>query len=150
MDNSDYQIYSRKRHDLSKRITDTAKAHGEEDNPNRESLHINPHEVRDLQDSLDAAISILTEGQLIQLTELLVEKEILPKEEDLSALNPVGYFHVLLRDLMYTHFSNAAVRQHSNTGRTDDWKYEVANGDTKLGYDEWLQHQKEMQSDENI
>ena len=34
--------------------------------------------------------------------------------------------------------------------RTDDWKYEVANGDTKLGYDEWLQHQKEMQSDENI
>ena len=32
--------------------------------------------------------------------------------------------------------------------RTDDWKYEVANGDTKLGYNEWLQHQKEMQSDE--
>jgi len=115
MDNSDYQIYSRKRHDLSKLITDTAKAHGEEDNPNRESLRINPHEVRDLQDSLDAAISILTEGQLIQLTELLVEKEILPKEED----------------------------------RTDDWKYEVANGATHLGYDEWLQHQKEMQSDES-
>ena len=95
----DYQAYSRKRHDLSKLITDTAKAHGEDSDPG--------HEVGDLQDSLDAAISILTEGQLTQLTEMLVEKEILPKEED----------------------------------RTDDWKYEVANGDTKLGYEEWLQHQ---------
>jgi hypothetical protein len=25
----------------------------------------------------------------------------------------------------------------------DDWKYEVANGDTLLGYEEWRQHQKE-------
>jgi hypothetical protein len=97
----------RKRHDLSKLITDTAKVHG----GNSETFN---QEVEDLQDSLDAAISILTEEQLTTLTEMLVEKEILPKEED----------------------------------RTDDWKYEVTNGDTKLGYDEWLQHQKEMQSDE--
>jgi len=111
-----YQLYSRKRHDLSKLITDTAKAHGEENNPNQNSLRINPREVQDLQDSLDAAISILTDEQLTKLTEMLVEKEILPKEKDL----------------------------------TDDWKYEVANGDTKLGYEEWLEHQKEMQSNENI
>ena len=25
-----------------------------------------------------------------------------------------------------------------------DWRYEVANGDTNLGYWEWLQHQLEM------
>jgi hypothetical protein len=24
-----------------------------------------------------------------------------------------------------------------------DWQYEVANGDTKLGYDEWLEHRIE-------
>ena len=24
-----------------------------------------------------------------------------------------------------------------------DWQYEVANGDTKLGYAEWLEHQIE-------
>jgi len=24
-----------------------------------------------------------------------------------------------------------------------DWKYEVSNGDTKLGYAEWLEHQLE-------
>jgi hypothetical protein len=29
----------------------------------------------------------------------------------------------------------------------DDWKYEVANGDTKLGFAEWVDHQREMWSD---
>ena len=24
-----------------------------------------------------------------------------------------------------------------------DWVYEVANGDTRLGYEEWVQHQKD-------
>lgn len=27
-----------------------------------------------------------------------------------------------------------------------DWKYEVANGDTSLGFAEWKQHQEEMQA----
>lgn len=26
----------------------------------------------------------------------------------------------------------------------EDWKYEVANGDTKLGLIEWIRHQREM------
>ena len=25
----------------------------------------------------------------------------------------------------------------------EDWQYEVANGDTRLGYREWVEHQKE-------
>lgn len=25
----------------------------------------------------------------------------------------------------------------------DDWVYEVRNGDTRLGYDEWVKHQQE-------
>lgn len=28
----------------------------------------------------------------------------------------------------------------------DDWQYEVANGDTLLGFDEWMQHQEEASS----
>lgn len=28
-----------------------------------------------------------------------------------------------------------------------DWKYEVANGDTLLGYAEWVEHQKEADGD---
>jgi hypothetical protein len=104
-----YQLYSRKRHNLSKLITDTAKANGEKD-----ATFQDPpcSEIRDLQNSIDAAISILTDNQLTELTEMLIEKEILPQEKDL----------------------------------TNDWKYEVANGDTKLGYVEWLEHQKEMHS----
>ena len=97
--------HSSKKRDLFKLITKTAKTHGEDSEPD--------HEVRDLQNSLDAAISILSEEQLTKLTEMLIEKETLPTED-----------------------------------RTDDWKYEVSNGDTKLGYDEWLQHQKEMNDDE--
>lgn len=29
----------------------------------------------------------------------------------------------------------------------EDWRYEVKNGDTKLGWREWLQHQKEAEND---
>ena len=29
----------------------------------------------------------------------------------------------------------------------EDWQYEVRNGDTSLGYDEWLEHRKETESD---
>ena len=28
-----------------------------------------------------------------------------------------------------------------------DWRYEVANGDTKLGYAEWLEHRREAEDD---
>ncbi len=28
-----------------------------------------------------------------------------------------------------------------------DWQYEVANGDTKLGYDEWLEHRIESEEE---
>ena len=31
----------------------------------------------------------------------------------------------------------------------EDWRYEVANGDTKLGYKEWVQHQKESNKEES-
>lgn len=27
----------------------------------------------------------------------------------------------------------------------EDWKYEVANDDTRLGYAEWVENQKEME-----
>ena len=26
---------------------------------------------------------------------------------------------------------------------SEDWKYEVANGDTRLGYGEWVEHQRD-------
>lgn len=26
----------------------------------------------------------------------------------------------------------------------EDWRYEVANGDTRLGYREWVQHQRDI------
>jgi len=26
----------------------------------------------------------------------------------------------------------------------EDWKYEVSNGDTALGYNEWVEHQIEL------
>jgi hypothetical protein len=29
----------------------------------------------------------------------------------------------------------------------EDWQYDVANGDTKLGYEEWLEHQEESNPD---
>jgi hypothetical protein len=29
-----------------------------------------------------------------------------------------------------------------------DWQYEVTNGDTRLGYREWTEHQREARSDE--
>jgi hypothetical protein len=28
----------------------------------------------------------------------------------------------------------------------DDWKYQISNGDTKLGFSEWLEHQTEYLS----
>lgn len=28
-----------------------------------------------------------------------------------------------------------------------DWQYEVANGDTVLGFEEWKEHRKEAESD---
>jgi Zn-finger nucleic acid-binding protein len=30
----------------------------------------------------------------------------------------------------------------------NDWRAEVNNGDTRLGYDEWVEHKKEMLNDE--
>ena len=30
----------------------------------------------------------------------------------------------------------------------NDWRAEVSNGDTRLGYEEWKAHQKEMHNDE--
>lgn len=33
--------------------------------------------------------------------------------------------------------------------RIDDWKYEVANGDTMLGYAEWLEHQENPDTCDN-
>lgn len=29
----------------------------------------------------------------------------------------------------------------------EDWQYEVANGDTRLGYDEWVASRKELADD---
>ena len=31
-----------------------------------------------------------------------------------------------------------------------DWQYEVANGDTKLGYENWYAHRKEAEEDEVV
>ena len=31
---------------------------------------------------------------------------------------------------------------------SEDWKYEVANGDTRLGYREWVEHQRDAKKDE--
>ena len=30
----------------------------------------------------------------------------------------------------------------------EDWKYEVSNDDTRLGYAEWVKHQKEIAAEE--
>ncbi|MGA3118397.1 MAG: hypothetical protein ABSF90_28720 [Syntrophobacteraceae bacterium] len=30
----------------------------------------------------------------------------------------------------------------------EDWKYEVANGDTRLGYPEWVEHQRDAKKQE--
>lgn len=30
----------------------------------------------------------------------------------------------------------------------EDWKYDVANNDTRLGYAEWVQHQKESNEED--
>lgn len=30
----------------------------------------------------------------------------------------------------------------------EDWRYEVGNNDTRLGYREWIQHRKEIESHE--
>jgi hypothetical protein len=31
---------------------------------------------------------------------------------------------------------------------SEDWKYEVANGDTRLGYREWVEHQRDAKKQE--
>jgi hypothetical protein len=31
---------------------------------------------------------------------------------------------------------------------SEDWKYEVANGDTRLGYHQWVEHQREAKKHE--
>ena len=31
-----------------------------------------------------------------------------------------------------------------------DWRYEVANGDTLLGYEEWREHKREVDEDEKV
>lgn len=30
----------------------------------------------------------------------------------------------------------------------EDWKYEVCNGDTRLGYREWVEHRMELEEDD--
>jgi hypothetical protein len=38
----------------------------------------------------------------------------------------------------------AVVEQDEDTWPVEDWRYEIANGDTLLGYADWVEHQKEM------
>lgn len=41
-----------------------------------------------------------------------------------------------------------APKQSENKYPIEDWKYEVLNGDTKLGYADWVEHKKESDSDD--
>lgn len=55
-----------------------------------------------------------------------------------ASVSPV---HEILRE------SDEAEDRYIEAQRVGAWQYEVANGDTRLGYAEWCAHQDEMEED---
>lgn len=58
------------------------------------------------------------------------------------------------QDLIETHKAKVVITANTSHWEDDpeflaeDWRYEVANGDTRLGYREWVENQRDIRKEE--